>query len=164
VIGSILGARAGKGNSFLASAASMVGSAMASQAAAALVKTVHEDSTQRVLEKQDRDAAIARGENVPESSSSERLLKDAFGAVQKMAAAAAAFATPLSQDMPNATNEQSHSAQFQSNAGFQRNVSFGNNGSIRFTFGNGSNTNSARTRTNSARMRANSTRGRNSFT
>jgi curved DNA-binding protein CbpA len=164
VIGSIMGARAGKGNSFLASAASMVGSAMASQAAAALVKTVHEDSTQRVLEKQDRDAAIARGENVPESSSSERLLKDAFGAVQKMAAAAAAFATPLSQDMPNATNEQSHSAQFQSNAGFQRNVSFGNNGSIRFTFGNGSNTNSARTRTNSARMRANSTRGRNSFT
>lgn len=164
VIGSILGARAGKGNSFLASAASMVGSAMASQAAAALVKAVHEDSTQRVLEKQDRDAAIARGENVPESSSSERLLRDAVGAVQKMAAAAAAFATPLSQDMPNSTNGQSHSAQFQRNAGFQRNVSFGNNGSIRFTFGNGSNTNSARTRNNSARMRANSTRGRNSFT
>ncbi|KAL3797770.1 hypothetical protein ACHAWO_000387 [Cyclotella atomus] len=167
VIGSILGARAAKGNSFLATAASMVGSAMASQAAATLVKTVHEDSTQRVLEKEDRDAAIARGENVSQPTpdeSRERLIRDAIGAVQKMAAAATAFATPLTPNMPNATNEQSHSAQFQRNGSFQRNVTFGNNGSIRFSFGNGgSSANSARTRTNSARMRANRTRGQSSF-
>ena len=150
VIGSILGARAGKGNSFLASAASMVGSAMASQAAATLVKTVHEDSTQRALEKEDRDAAIARGENVPQPTSSEsreRLIKDAVGAVQKMAAAAAAFAAPLNQEVP-ANGQNGQSSQF------QRNMTFGNNGSIRFTFGNGARANSSRassTRANFAR-------------
>ena len=135
VIGSILGARASKGNSFLASAASMVGSAMASQAASTLVKTIHEDSTQRVLEKEDRDAAIARGENVPQSNPSdnrERLFKDAVGAVQKMATAAIAFATPLQQDMQSTQNR--------STSQYQRNMPFGNGGSIRFSFGKGART------------------------
>jgi curved DNA-binding protein CbpA len=147
VIGSLLGARAGKGNSFLASAASLVGSAMASQAAASLVKTVHEDSTQRVLEKEERDAAIARGENVTQptpNETRERLIKDAVGAVQKMAVAAAAFAMPLTQDMPSQNGQNSQ---------FQRNVSFGNNGGIRFTFRDGARANSGGARATSSRTR-----------
>lgn len=90
ILGSIVGARAGKGNSILSSAASMVGSAMASHAASKLVQTVHEDSRQRVLEKGERDAAIARGETVsePKTDSRERVFKDAGRAFQKVAGAA----------------------------------------------------------------------------
>ena len=91
VVGSIIGSRAAKGNSFLSPAACMVGSAMASQAASTLVKSLHEDSTQRVIEKDERDAAIARGESVPEHTAGEgkeRILKDAIGLFQKVAAAA----------------------------------------------------------------------------
>ena len=135
VIGSLLGARAGK-NSLVSSAASLVGSAMASRAAASLVQTVHEDSTKRMVEKEEREAKIARGEKVEEptpSDSRERLMKDALGAVQKMAAAAAAFATPLSED-----GSGQHAGYTQpNNSQFQRNMTFGNNGSIRFSFGNG---------------------------
>lgn len=95
IIGSILGARAGGGarggSSFLSSAASMVGSAMASRAASSFVQTVHEDSKQRVLERNEREAAIARGERVPEPTareSRERLFQDAGRAFQKVAGAA----------------------------------------------------------------------------
>jgi len=91
IIGSIVGSRAAKGNSFLSSAASMMGSAIASQAASKLVLSVHEDSKQRVLEKEERSAAMARGETVPEFSTSERrerMFKDAGQAFQKMAGAA----------------------------------------------------------------------------
>mmetsp|Transcript_26725 Transcript_26725/g.57466 ORF Transcript_26725/g.57466 Transcript_26725/m.57466 type:complete len:282 (+) Transcript_26725:95-940(+) len=91
IIGSIVGARAGKGNSLLSSAVSMMGSAMASQAASKMVKTVHEDSRQRVLDKEERGAALARGETVPEPSrkeSRERVFQDAGRAFQKVAGAA----------------------------------------------------------------------------
>lgn len=133
VIGSILASRAAKGNSFLASAASMVGSAMASQAAATLVKTVHEDSTQRVLEKEERAAAIARGEPVSQPSACqnrERLFQDAVGAVQKMAAAAASCAIPSSQNMSSSQG--------------RTNPLFANNGNVRFSFGSGTKSDSAR--------------------
>ena len=59
--------------------------------ASTLVKTVHEDSKQRTLEKQERREAIARGEAVPEPSpgeNRERVLKDAGRAFQKVAGAA----------------------------------------------------------------------------
>lgn len=166
IIGSLVGSRAGgKANSLLGTAASMVGSAVASHAAVSLVKTVHEDSTQRVLEKEDRDAAIQRGENVSQPTpdeTRERLIRDAVGAVQKMAAAAAAaFATPLNPDVSDGSRANLNSQ-------YQRNISFGNNGSIRFTFGNGggarSTTTNASSRTNSARAnsaRANFARRRN---
>ena len=91
IVGSIIGARAAKGNSILSSAASMVGSAMASQAASTLVQTVHEDSKQRVLEREDRAERIARGEPVQEPTQKdnrERLFKDAGAAFQKVAGAA----------------------------------------------------------------------------
>ena len=136
VIGSILASRAAKGNSFLASAASMLGSAMASQAAATLVKTVHEDSTQRVIEKEERAAAIARGEPVSQPSVSqnrERLFQDAVGAVQKMAAAAASCAVPSSQNMSSSQGAQ-----------FRANPLFANNGTVRFSFDSGTKSHSAR--------------------
>jgi len=85
-------ARAGKGNSFKSSAASMMGSAMASRAASALVETVHEDSQQRVIEKEERKEAIARGESVQEQTpreNRERLFKDASAAFGKVATAVA---------------------------------------------------------------------------
>jgi len=91
IIGSIVGARAGKGNSFLSSAASMVGSAMASQAASKLVQTVHEDSTQRALENRERSAAIARGEKIPDTpkrDGREQIFKDASKVFQKVAGVA----------------------------------------------------------------------------
>lgn len=92
IIGSIIGARAVKGhNSLLANAASMVGSAMASQAASKLVQTVHDDSKQRMLERGEREAAIARGETVQGLSSNvckERVLQDAGRTLQKIASAA----------------------------------------------------------------------------
>ena len=143
VIGSLLGARAAK-NSFVSSAASLVGSAMASRAAASLVQTVHEDSTKRMVEKEERESRIARGEKVEEPSPSEgreRLMKDALGAVQKMAAAAAAFATPLSEDE---MRQRGGSSGYQHNSPFQRNMTFGNNGSVRFSFGNGARSNMPR--------------------
>ncbi len=91
IIGSIMGARAARnGNSFLSSAASMVGSAMASRAASQLVQTVHEDSKQRALEKEERAAAIARGETVREPTSresKERVFQDAARGFQKVAGA-----------------------------------------------------------------------------
>ncbi|KAL7551870.1 hypothetical protein ACHAWF_015088 [Thalassiosira exigua] len=94
IIGSIIGANATRGkNSFLTSAASMVGSAMASHAASELVKTVHDDSKQRVIETEERKAAIARGEAVPEYSareSRERVFQDAGRAFQRVAGAAVA--------------------------------------------------------------------------
>jgi len=86
VIGSIAGSRASKGgNKALSAIGSAIGSAMASQAASSLVKTVHEDSKQRALEKRERDAAIARGE-VPEPStrgSRSRAFHDADNVFQK---------------------------------------------------------------------------------
>ncbi|KAL7431597.1 hypothetical protein ACHAXH_003100 [Discostella pseudostelligera] len=90
LIGSILGARAIK-NPFLANAASIVGSAMASQAASKFVQTLHEDSQQRMLERGEREAAIARGETVQGPSSREnrdRVFQDAGRAFQKVAIAA----------------------------------------------------------------------------
>ncbi len=90
IIGSILGARAIK-NTFLANAASIVGSAMASQAASKLVQTLHEDSQQRMLERGEREAAIARGETVQGPTSREnrdRVFQDAGRAFQKVASAA----------------------------------------------------------------------------
>lgn len=87
VIGSIAGSRASKGgNSALSAIGSAIGSAMASQAASSLVKTVHEDSKQRALEKRERDAAIARDE-VPEHStrgSRSRAFQDAGNVFQKV--------------------------------------------------------------------------------
>lgn len=109
IIGSILGARAMKGNnSLLSSVASMAGSAMASHAASTLVKTVHEDSKQRVLERDERRAAIARGEPVPESSAREsrdRVFQDAGRAFQKVAGAAVGGGGPSpSTNRANAMN------------------------------------------------------------
>ena len=57
LIGSVFTSRATKGNSLLSSAAQMVGSAVASRAASSLVQSVHTDSQQRVLERQEREAA-----------------------------------------------------------------------------------------------------------
>lgn len=95
VIGSIIGARAtkhrgGGGNSMITSAASMMGSAMASQAASTLVKSVHADSRQRVLEREEREARIRRGEAVeePRVDERERIIKDVFGTVRRVAEAA----------------------------------------------------------------------------
>ncbi|KAL3796862.1 hypothetical protein HJC23_008815 [Cyclotella cryptica] len=136
VIGSILSSRATKGNSFLASAVSTVGSAMASQAAATLVKTLHEDSTQRVLQREERAAAIARGEPVTQHSATqnrERLFQDAIGVVQKMAAAAASCAMPSSQNMSSSQGSQ-----------FRANPLYANNGTSRFSFSSGTKPNSAR--------------------
>eukprot|EP00956_Cyclotella_meneghiniana_P017356 scaffold28201_cov56-Cyclotella_meneghiniana.AAC.2 len=155
VLGSIVGARiAGKGgatHSLLSSAASMVGSAMASQAAASLIQTVHQDSTQRVLEKEDREAAIARGEYVTHPTpgeNRERLMKDAVSAVQKMVGAAAAFAAPMMQDdttTPYSTRQSHDNDGRRTNNNsqyYRRNMSFGNNNNgnvnVRFSFGNGS--------------------------
>lgn len=88
LVGSIAGARAGKGgNSALSAIGSAIGSAMASQAASTLVKSVHEDSTQRALEKKEREVAIARGETVPEPSARGnrgRVFQDAGRAFQKV--------------------------------------------------------------------------------
>lgn len=88
LLGSAWGARAVKGNSFLSSAASMIGSAVASKAASSLVESVYTDSQQRVLEREDREVRIARGESVKEPTATEtreRLLKDAINTAQKVA-------------------------------------------------------------------------------
>lgn len=91
VVGSVMGSRAARGNSFLSSAASMMGSAVASKAASSLVESVYTDSQQRVLERDEREALRQRGEDVQEPSSSEtrdRLFKDATKTAQKVAGAA----------------------------------------------------------------------------
>lgn len=91
LIGSVFTSRATKGNSLLSSAAQMVGSAVASRAASSLVQSVHTDSQQRVLERQEREAAISRGESVPEPTATdtrERLFKDAKNTAQKVAGSA----------------------------------------------------------------------------
>ena len=95
IIGSIIGARAVK-NPLLSNVASLVGSAMASQAASRLVQTVHEDSQQRMLERGEREAAIARGETVQGPSSRERVFQDAGRAFQKVASAAVGGGTSAS--------------------------------------------------------------------
>lgn len=91
VLGGIAGSRASKSrNSALATIGSAIGSAVASQAASTLVKTVHEDSKQRTLERRERDAAIARGESVPESKARggrEQIFKDAGKAFQNVSTA-----------------------------------------------------------------------------
>jgi len=69
----------------------MLGSSVASRAASSLVQSVHTDSQQRVLERREREAAIARGESVPEPTTTEtreRLFKDAKNTAQKVAEAA----------------------------------------------------------------------------
>ncbi|KAL3792997.1 hypothetical protein ACHAW5_009181 [Stephanodiscus triporus] len=95
VIGSILGARTAGGrggNALLSSVASTVGSALASRAAGSLVQAVHEDSKQRVLERRELDAAIARGETaarLPTSRESrDRVVQDAGRAFKRAAGAA----------------------------------------------------------------------------
>jgi len=88
LVGSVMASRAAKGNSFLSSAAQMVGSAVASRAASSLVQSVHTDSQQRVLDREERDAAIARGESVPEPVTRDRIFKDAKNTAQKVAEAA----------------------------------------------------------------------------
>ena len=91
IVGSVMGSRAARGNSFLSSAASMMGSAVASKAASSLVESVYTDSQQRVLERDEREALRQRGEDVQEPSSSEtrdRLFKDATKTAQKVAGAA----------------------------------------------------------------------------
>ena len=88
IVGSILGARAGGGrNSFVSSLASMAGSAVGSRAASTLVSTIHDDSTQRMIERGEREAAIARGEKVHEPTDwevKERLCRDAGNAFTKV--------------------------------------------------------------------------------
>lgn len=87
VLGSIVGSRASKsGNSTLSAIGSAIGSAVASQAASALVKTVHDDSTQRVLEKREREAANARGEvpKPPTKTSRNSVFDDAGDMFQRM--------------------------------------------------------------------------------
>mmetsp|Transcript_20137 Transcript_20137/g.34308 ORF Transcript_20137/g.34308 Transcript_20137/m.34308 type:complete len:277 (-) Transcript_20137:3544-4374(-) len=88
LLGSVMASRASKGNSLLSSAAQMVGSAVASRAASSLVQAVHTDSQQRVLEREEREAAIARGESVPEPVTRDRVFKDAKNTAQKVAEAA----------------------------------------------------------------------------
>lgn len=88
VIGSIFGAKVGKGNSVISTAASMLGSALASNAAGRLVREVHEDSKQRTIERRVHDAAIARGETPQETTSKERVYQDAGLAFQRAAASA----------------------------------------------------------------------------
>ena len=64
---------------------------MASRAASTLVETVHEDSKQRVIDKEERKEAIARGESVQEQTprdNRERLFKDASAAFGKVTSAA----------------------------------------------------------------------------
>ena len=68
-----------------------MGSTMASRAASTLVETVHEDSKQRVIEREERKEAIARGESVTEPTprdNRERLFKDASAAFSKVSGAA----------------------------------------------------------------------------
>ena len=128
VIGSILGARAAKGNSFLSSVASMAGSAMASQAASTLVKSVHEDSVQRVLEKEERDAAIARGESVPRHSASQgrdRMLQDAVKTFQKVAEAAMCGVSSSNvQARMNSSSGNNNNATTSNNAGSNGKISW----------------------------------------
>ena len=94
IIGSIAGARTGRGgNSALSTIGSMVGSAVASQAASAFVKTVHEDSTQRALERREREAAIKRGEKAPEPPARGSAFRDAGQAFQNMGASMGGAAT-----------------------------------------------------------------------
>jgi curved DNA-binding protein CbpA len=91
IVGSILASKAAKRNSVLSSAVQMLGSSVASRAASSLVQSVHTDSQQRVLERREREAAIARGESVPEPTTTEtreRLFKDAKNTAQKVAEAA----------------------------------------------------------------------------
>ena len=91
LIGSVMASRAAKGNSLLSSAAQMMGSTVASRAASSLVQSVHTDSRQRVLEREEREAAVARGESIPEPSATDkrdRLFKDAKNTAQKVAEAA----------------------------------------------------------------------------
>ncbi|KAL7493219.1 hypothetical protein ACHAWT_002259 [Skeletonema menzelii] len=88
LVGSVMASRAAKGNAFLSSAAQMVGSAVASRAASSLVQSVHTDSQQRFLERQEREAAISRGESVPEPVTRDRVFKDAKNSAQKVAQAA----------------------------------------------------------------------------
>lgn len=88
LVGSVIASRAAKGNSFLSSAAQMIGSSVASRAASSLVQSVHTDSQQRVLDRVERDAAIARGEPAPEPVTRDRIFKDAKNTAQKVADAA----------------------------------------------------------------------------
>lgn len=98
VLGSLAGARAGKGgHSALSALGSVLGSAVASQAASSLVRAVHEDSTQRALERQERDAAVARGAPAPEAAArgdGGRTWRDAGRAFQSAGASFAARAGP----------------------------------------------------------------------
>lgn len=88
IVGSIIGARVGGGkSSFVSSLASMAGSAVGSRAASTLVETIADDSTQRIIEKGEREAAIARGERVREPTEKEvkeRVCRDAGNAFTRV--------------------------------------------------------------------------------
>lgn len=86
IAGSILGARVGGGR-IVSSLASMAGSAVGSRAASTLVETIHDDSMQRMIERGEREAAIARGEKVNEPTdweTKERLCRDAGNAFTRV--------------------------------------------------------------------------------
>ena len=103
LVGSVLASRAAKSNSFLSSAVQMVGSSVASRAASSLVQSVHTDSQQRVLDREERNAAIARGESVPEPVTRDRIFKDAKNTAQKVAEAAFGGASSTSNTTTFAT-------------------------------------------------------------
>mmetsp|Transcript_10676 Transcript_10676/g.22637 ORF Transcript_10676/g.22637 Transcript_10676/m.22637 type:complete len:300 (-) Transcript_10676:1015-1914(-) len=115
VIGSFAGSRASKGgNSALSTIGSAIGGAMASQVASSLVKTVHEDSKQRALEKRERDAAIARGE-VPEPStrgSRSRAFQDAGSMFQKAGTSMGGFTSSKRTSNDVTSNSEGEKPQF----------------------------------------------------
>ena len=62
LVGSLLTSRATRGSSLLSTAGSLVGSIAASQVASTLVKSLHEQSVERVAYQEERRAAVARGQ------------------------------------------------------------------------------------------------------
>jgi len=109
LVGSVIASRAAKSNSFLSSAVQMVGSSVASRAASSLVQSVHTDSQQRVRDREERNAAIARGESVPEPVTRDRVFKDAKNTAQKVAEAAFGGASSTSNTTTFATTAPNNS-------------------------------------------------------
>lgn len=71
VVGSILGSRLAKQNKALSGLGSLVGSAVAREAATTLVGAAHKQAKQRTIEAQEERARVARGEPPRQQSSSK---------------------------------------------------------------------------------------------
>jgi len=76
LVGSLVGARASRESSLLSTAGSLVGSMAASQTASNLVKSLHQQSVERVAYQEERRSAIARGEVPPDAPIQKNHWKD----------------------------------------------------------------------------------------